>query len=156
MKGMFITLGLIAFCSLSGVACFSGGKHLSFGETGVIKTKDPVFGTRDRESYERYTKALQTADKVEQVQLLVRGDLVKLVPGTKLKVIGTYDYMGTHAYKAEMIETPGQGGDLGRDVRHVRYDEGGDDGGHYGGDERFDSSFTVSFFVNAYYVDAVK
>ncbi|HKF55516.1 MAG TPA: hypothetical protein VKJ45_08740 [Blastocatellia bacterium] len=152
MKRMFIALGLIAFCSLSGVACFSGGKHLSFGETGVIKTKDPVFGTRDRESYERYTKALQTADKVEQVQLLVRGDLVKLVPGTKLKVIGTYDYMGTHAYKAEMIETLGQGGDVGRDVRHVRYDESGDEGG----DDGFDSSFKMSFFVNAYYVDAVK
>jgi len=149
MKGMFIAFGLIAFCSLSGVACFSGGKHLSFGETGVIKTKDPVFGTRDRESYERYTKALQTADKVEQVQLLVRGDLVKLVPGTKLKVIGTYDYMGTHAYKAEMTETFGESLRQARDVGH---DEGGDDGG----DDRFDSSFKMSFFVNAYYVDAVK
>lgn len=149
MKGMFITIGLIAFCSLSGVACFSGRKHLSLGETGVIKTKDPVFGTRDRESYERYTKALQTADKVEQVQLLVRGDLVKLVPGTKLKVIGTYDYMGTHAYKAEMTESIGES--LGQ-ARDVRYDEGDDDGG----DERFDSTFKMSFFVNAYYVDAVK
>jgi hypothetical protein len=153
MKGMFIAFGLVAFCSLSGVACFSGGKHLSFGETGVIKTKDPVFGTRDRESYERYTKALQTADKVEQVQLLVRGDLVKLVPGTKLKVVGTYDYMGTHAYKAEMIESfgesPGQGHPEGHDEGH---DEGGDDGG----DDRFESSFKMSFFVNAYYVDAVK
>jgi hypothetical protein len=137
MKGMFIAFGLIAFCSLSGVACFSGGKHLSFGETGVIKTKDPVFGTRDRESYERYTKALQTADKVEQVQLLVRGDLVKLVPGTKLKVLGTYDYMGTHAYKAEMTES---------------LSEARDDGP----DERSDLIFKMSFFVNAYYVDAVK
>jgi hypothetical protein len=146
---MFISFGLIAFCSLSGVACFSGGKHLSFGETGVIKTKEPVFGTRDRESYERYTKALQTADKVEQVQLLVRGDLVKLVPGTKLKVIGTYDYMGTHAYKAEMTESfsesPGQGNPEGHDEEH--------DGG---GGDRFYSSFKMSFFVNAYYVDAVR
>jgi hypothetical protein len=145
MKGMFITLGLIAFCSLSGVACFSGGKHLSLGETGVIKTKDPVFGTRDRESYERYTKALQTADKVEQVQLLVRGDLVKLVPGTKFKVLGSYEYMGTHAYKAEMTESlvEGRGEDRGEGRGEDR-------------DEDFDSTFRMSFFVNAFYVEAVK
>ena len=145
MKGMFITLGLIAFCSLSGVACFDGGKRLSLGDTGVIKTKDPVFGTRDRETYERYTRALQTADKVEQVQLLVRGDLVKLIPGTKLKVLATYDYEGTHAYKAELTASPGQ-----------RLNEGHDEGDDDTLNDGFDSSFRVSFFVNAYYVDAVK
>jgi len=70
-----------------------------------------------------------TDDKVAQVQLMVHGRLVELKPGTKLKVVGSYDYEGTHAYKAEMSEKFGE--------------EPGE-------------SFKVLLFVNAHYVDAVK
>jgi|SRR5262245_8432349 len=129
MKGMYVTFGLIAFCSLGLVACVAGRKHLQYGETGIIKAKDSVFGTSDRQSYEEFTRALQTNDKPAQVQLLVHGRLVELKPGTKLKVVGTYDYEGTHAYKAEMSERFG---------------------------EDPDESFKFSVFVNAHYVDAVK
>ena len=130
MKGMYVTFGLIAFCSLGLTACMAGKKHLRLGDTGVIAAKDPIFGTTDRESYESYTKALQTDDKVVQVNLLVHGQLVELRPGTRLKVVGSYDFMGTHAYKAEMTE-------------HLVGD-GPDDG------------WKVSVFVNAHYVDELK
>jgi hypothetical protein len=126
---MYATFGFIAFCSLGLVACLSARKHLRVGETGVIGGKDTVLGTTDRESYESLTKALQTDDKVAQVQLMVHGQLVRLSPGTKLKVVATYEYMGTNAYKAEMTEKFG---------------------------EDPDESWTRSVFVNAYYVDAVK
>src|SRR5262245_48225927 len=129
MKGMYVTFGLIAFCSFGLVACVAGRKHLQYGETGVITAKDSVYGTTDRESYEEFTRALQTDDKVAQVQLMVHGRLVELTPGTKLKVVGSYDYQGTHAYKAEMSEKFGEG---------------------------LDETFKVSLFVNAHYVDAVK
>ena len=129
MKGMYVTFGLIAFCSLGLVACLASRKHLQYGETGVITTKDSVYGTTDRESYEQLTKALLTDDKVTQVQLMVHGRLVELKPGTKLKVVGSYDFEGSHAYKAEMSETFG---------------------------EEMGESFKFSLFVNAHYVDAVK
>jgi len=126
---MYVTFGLIAFCSLGSVGCLASRKHLSFGETGVITAKDSVFGTTDRESYEELTKALQTDDKPAQAQLLVHGKLVELRPGTKLKVVASYDYMGTHAYKAQMTEDIGEGPD---------------------------ETLRFSVFVNAHYVDAVK
>jgi hypothetical protein len=129
MKGMYVTFGLIAFCSLGLIACLAGKKHLAFGETGTVVTKDSVYGTTDRESYEEWTKALQTDDKVTQVQLMVHGKLVELKPGTKIKVVASYDYMGTHAYKAEMTQRFGEGED---------------------------ESWTMALFVNAHYVDAVK
>jgi len=129
MKGRYVTLGVIGLCSLGLVACLSGRKRLSLGDTGVVVGKGPVLGTMDRESYESFTKALQTDDKVAQVQLMVHGQLVELRPGTKLKIVGSYDYMGTHAYKAEMTE-------------------------RFGADP--DESWTTSVFVNAHYIDAVK
>ena len=128
MKGMYVTFGLIAFC-LGLVACLSGRKHLAYGDTGVIVAKDTVYGTTDREGYEELTKSQQTDDKVALVQLMVHGKLVKMEPGTKFKVVGAYDYMGTHAYKAEMTEKSGDGAD---------------------------ESWKMQCFVNAHYVDAVK
>jgi hypothetical protein len=126
---MYATFGFIAFCSLGLVACLSSKKHLQVGDTGVIVAKDTVLGTTDRECYETFSKALQTDDKVVQVQMMVKGCLVKLSPGTKLKIVGTYEYEGTNAYKAEMTEKFG---------------------------EDPDQTFTSTVFVNAFYVDAVK
>ena len=129
MNRMNVTFGFIAFCSLGLIGCLSAGKHLRVGDKGVIAGKDTVLGTTDRESYENLTKALQTDDKVAQVDLMVHGQLVKLSPGAKLKVVGIYEYMGTEAYKGEMTEK--FGGDSGE-------------------------SWTRSVYVNAHYVDAVE
>ncbi|MGH9760592.1 MAG: hypothetical protein ACREDR_33575 [Blastocatellia bacterium] len=110
MKRRLMVAALVAACQFYAAGC-SSKKTLADGETGVIEGKDSIFGAVDRKAFEDFAKASSTDDKVEEVSLMTHGQIFTIAPGTKVKVLGSYEYSGYLGYKVTVLDGVREGRD---------------------------------------------
>lgn len=102
MKLKLIMLGIVVALQVFAISCST--KKMAAGDSGVIEAKDQIFAAVDRKSFEAFAKASAVDDKVDEVKLMTQGQIFTVSPGTKVKVLASYEYEGYLGYQVKLLD----------------------------------------------------